>query len=49
MADYLHRILVNGGSGSGNANALLNLINHKQDIDKIDFYAKDPYKAKCNC
>ena len=34
-------------SGSGKANALLNLINHKLDIDKKFLYAKDPYEAKC--
>ena len=26
---------------------LLNLINNQPDIDKIYFYAKDPYEAKC--
>ena len=35
-----------GGSGSGKANALLNLINNQPDIDKIYLYAKDPYEAK---
>ena len=34
------------GSGSGKANALLNLINHEPDIDKIFLYAKGPYEAK---
>ena len=33
-------------SGSGKANALLNLINNQPDIDKIYLYAKDPYEAK---
>ena len=28
-------------------NALLNLINHEPDIDKIYLYAKDLYEAKC--
>ena len=27
-------------------NALLNLTNNELDIDKIYFYAKDPYEAK---
>ena len=27
-------------------NALLNLINSQPDIDKIYFYAKDPYEVK---
>ena len=39
-------VLIAGGSGSGKANALLNLINRKQNIDKIILYAKDPYEAK---
>ena len=35
-----------GDSGSGKANALLNLIIHEPDIDKLFLYAKDPYEAK---
>ena len=35
-----------GGSGSGKTNPLLNLIENQPDIDKIYFYAKDPYEAK---
>ena len=46
MFDKLYRILIVGGSGSGKTNALLNLINHEPDIDKIYLYAKDPYEAK---
>ena len=34
------------GSGSGKANALLNLINNQPDIDKKYLYAKDPFEAK---
>ena len=49
IPDHLYRILINGGSGSGKANALLNLINHEQDINKIYFCAKNPYEAKYNC
>ena len=30
----------------GKTNALLNVINHQQDIDKIYLYAKDSYEAK---
>ena len=30
-----YRILIIGGSGTGKTNALLNLINNEQDIDKI--------------
>ena len=39
-------MLIIGGFESGNTNALLNLINHEPDIDKIYLYAKDPYEAK---
>ena len=46
IPDHPYRILIIGGSGSGKTNALLNLINHQPDIDKIYLYAKDPYKAK---
>ena len=35
IPDHLYRILIFGGSGSGKANALLNLINEHNDIDKI--------------
>ena len=41
-----YRILITGGSGSGKTNALINLINHDPDIDKIYLYVIDPYKAK---
>ena len=41
-----YRILIVRGSGSGNTNALINLINNQPDIDKINLYAKDPYEAK---
>ena len=46
IPDYLYRILIVAGSGSGKTNALLNLINNQPDIDKINLYAKDPYEAK---
>ena len=42
IPDYPHRIVIVGCSESGKTNALLNLINHKPDIDKIHLYAKDP-------
>ena len=42
-------ILIVGGSGSGKANALLNLIKNLLDIDEIYLYAKDPYEAKYQC
>ena len=44
--DDPYRILTVRGSGSGKTNALLNLINHKTDIDKIYSYAKDLNRAK---
>ena len=43
---HLYRILIVASSGSRKANALLNLINHEPDIDKIYLYAKDPSQAK---
>ena len=46
IPDHAYRILIVGGLGSGKTNALLNLINHQPDIDKIYLYAKDPYEAK---
>ena len=46
IPDHPYKILIVGGSGSGKTNALLNLINHEPDIDKIYLYAKDPYEAK---
>ena len=46
IPDHPYRILIIGGSGSGKTNALLNLINNQSDIDKICFYAKDPYETK---
>ena len=39
-------MLIIGGSGSGKINALLNLISHQPDIDKMYFYADDPYDAE---
>ena len=47
IPDHPHRILIIGGSGTGKTNALLNLINNQQDIDKIYLYAKNPYEDKC--
>ena len=35
IPDHLYRIIIIGGSRSGKTNALLNLINNKDDIDKI--------------
>ena len=41
IPDHPYRILIIDGSGSGKTNALLNLINKQNDIDKIYLYAKD--------
>ena len=46
IPDHPYRILVIGDSGTGKTNALLNLINNQEDIDKIHLYAKDPYEDK---
>ena len=46
IPDHPYRILIIGGSGSGQTNALLNLINNQLDIYKIYLFAKDPYEAK---
>ena len=49
MAIYSRSSIQNiiiGGSGSGKANVLLNLIENQPDIDKIYLYAKDPCEAK---
>ena len=47
IPDKPYRILIIGGSGSGKANVLLNLIENQSDIDKIYLYAKDPNESKC--
>ena len=46
IPDHTYRISITGGSGSGKANALLNLIKGQDDTDKIDLYAKDLSKPK---
>ena len=46
LPDYLYRIFIIGGSGSGKTNSLFNLISQHPDIDKIHLYAKDPYETK---
>ena len=42
----MYRILIIGGSGSRKTNALINLINEQNDIDKIYLYARDLSKPK---
>ena len=46
IPDHPNRLLITGAPGSGKTNALLNIINHQPDIDKIHLYPKDPYEAK---
>ena len=46
IPDHPYRILIIGGSGSGKTNTLLNLINEKNDIDKIYLYARDLNEPK---
>ena len=46
IPDHQYRILIIGGSGSGETNLLLNLMKNQPDIDKIYLYAKDPFEAK---
>ena len=38
IPDYLYRILIVGGCGSGKINALPNLISHEPHIDKKQIY-----------
>ena len=46
ISDHPYRILIIGGSKSRKTNALINLINEQDDIDKIYLYAKDLSKRK---
>ena len=46
IPDHPYRILTIGGSGSGKTNALINLINEQNDIDKIYLYARDLSEQK---
>ena len=46
IPNHPYRILITRDSGSGKANALLNLANHKLWTYKIYLYAEDPYEAK---
>ena len=41
IPDHPDRIIIIGGSGSGKTNALINLINEQNDIDKAYLYARD--------
>ena len=46
IPDHPYRILKIDGSGSGKTNALINLINEHNDIDKIYLYSKDLSEPK---
>ena len=46
IPDHPYKIIIIGGPESGKINRLWNLINNKQDIDKIHLYANDTYDAK---
>ena len=46
IPDHPYRILIIDGSGSGKTNALINLINEQNDIDKIYLYSKDLSEPK---
>ena len=46
IPDHPYRIIIVGGSGSGNTNALINLLNEQNDIDKIYLYARDLNEPK---
>ena len=46
ITDHPYRILIIGGSGSGETSSLFNLINKQPDIVKIYLYSKNPYDAK---
>ena len=46
VPDDPYRIIIIGSSGSGKTNALINLINEQNDIDKIYLYAKDLSEPK---
>ena len=46
LPDHLYRILIIGGSGSGETNALLNLRKEQDDIDKIYLHGKDLSETK---
>ena len=46
IPDHPYKILIIGGSVSGKTNALFNLINEQDDIDKTYLYAKDLSEPK---
>ena len=46
IRDRPYKILIIRVSGSGKTNSLLNLINNRQNIDKIYLHLKDSYEEK---
>ena len=46
IPDHPYRIIKIDGSGSGKTNALINLINEQNDIDKTYLYARDLSEQK---
>ena len=46
IPDYLYKILIIRGRGSGKTNPLLNQRNHRPGIDRKCLYVKYPYEAK---
>ena len=46
IPDHPYRIIKIGGSGSGKTNALINLINKQNDIDKDFLYSRDLSEPK---
>ena len=46
IPDHPYRIITIGGSGSEKTNALINLINEQNNIDKIYLYARDLSEPK---
>ena len=45
IPNHLQKILLVGGSGSGKAKSLFNLISLQPDTDKIYLYSKDPQET----
>ena len=46
ILDHPYRVLITGAFTSGKTNALLNLINEQDDVDKIYLYGKDLSEPK---
>ena len=46
LPDHPYRILIIGGSGFQKTNALINLINEQNDIDKMYLYARNLSEPK---